>query len=345
MMASPFDEKWSDLYNVRLLDPPILLKASVVHGFKRGSKELGVPTANLDMEELGDKGNLDTGIYYGWAYLDGIVYQSVISVGWNPFYKNVQKTVEAHLLHNLEDFYDAKLSILICGYLRNEANFDSIDALISCIQSDICLTREKLSQPPTSTYSDYKLWPIEPAAWSISFAMQDIKYGKSCMIQADKRECICVHFGADILNQLLTITRTQKSSMDLNNIRCSKICVVCNGGFLLACNIDINTSTLSIDFGFFRSLILALQYTIYGDMIVGYSTKSNRIIVKLTTKVLQMCRQGTLHPQELLFFGQAIRRNVISQTLVQEIVTVHDQPCNDILGTFIHVLFPVTSVI
>jgi FAD synthase len=61
---------WNHLYTLKKFDNPLLLSAEVVHGFKRGSKELGIPTANLNMNELGDKGkDLDTGIYYGWGYL------------------------------------------------------------------------------------------------------------------------------------------------------------------------------------------------------------------------------------------------------------------------------------
>jgi FAD synthase len=37
---------------------------------------------------------LDTGVYYGWASLDGTeVYKMVLSVGWNPFFKNTKKSM------------------------------------------------------------------------------------------------------------------------------------------------------------------------------------------------------------------------------------------------------------
>lgn len=79
------------------------------------------------MEDLGELGNsLQTGIYYGWAFLKDEVYQTVISVGWNPFYNNVKKTVEAHLLHQLEDFYGEKIKIYLIGFLRHERSFDSL---------------------------------------------------------------------------------------------------------------------------------------------------------------------------------------------------------------------------
>lgn len=38
--------------------------------------------------------NLETGIYYGWASVDNdAVHKMVISVGWNPYYKNEHKSM------------------------------------------------------------------------------------------------------------------------------------------------------------------------------------------------------------------------------------------------------------
>ena len=106
---------------------PLELKGDVVRGFGRGSKELGIPTgmaasmvaliladpshtpsvsithttsrawptANLPESEV-DKlpANLPAGIYFGWATLHGKppVYPMVMSIGWNPYYKNEKKT-------------------------------------------------------------------------------------------------------------------------------------------------------------------------------------------------------------------------------------------------------------
>jgi riboflavin kinase len=120
---------WTALYEGKehLFEKRIYLSSTVVHGFKRGSKELGIPTANLGMDELGTIGEtLETGIYFGWARLKGTFYQTVVSIGWNPFYHNTVKTIEAHLLSSLDDFYDEQLELLLIGYLRQEANFKSL---------------------------------------------------------------------------------------------------------------------------------------------------------------------------------------------------------------------------
>jgi hypothetical protein len=38
--------------------------------------------------------DMETGIYYGYAKVDGgPVYKMVMSIGWNPYYKNVKKSM------------------------------------------------------------------------------------------------------------------------------------------------------------------------------------------------------------------------------------------------------------
>lgn len=38
--------------------------------------------------------DLDTGVYFGWANVNnGDVYKAVLSIGWNPFYDNAEKSM------------------------------------------------------------------------------------------------------------------------------------------------------------------------------------------------------------------------------------------------------------
>ncbi|XP_019333636.1 riboflavin kinase isoform X1 [Alligator mississippiensis] len=93
--------------------------------------------------------DISTGIYYGWACVgNGDVHKMVLSIGWNPYYKNVKKSVETHIIHTFkEDFYGEILRIAIIGYIRPEKNFDSLDELISEIQEDIAEAKRKLDLP------------------------------------------------------------------------------------------------------------------------------------------------------------------------------------------------------
>ncbi|XP_032069891.1 riboflavin kinase isoform X1 [Thamnophis elegans] len=136
---------------------PYFCRGEVVRGFGRGSKELGIRTANFS-EEVVDSfpSDISTGIYYGWGCVGtGDVHKVVLSIGWNPYYKNVKKSVETHVIHPFkEDFYGEVLSIIIVGYIRPEQNFDSLDALIAAIQHDIDEAKNLLDLPEHQKFKD-----------------------------------------------------------------------------------------------------------------------------------------------------------------------------------------------
>ncbi|XP_076247473.1 riboflavin kinase [Calliopsis andreniformis] len=137
---------------------PHFLSGSVVRGFGRGSKALGIPTANLEDKVVNALPNdLNTGIYYGWASLDAQVYKMVASIGWNPFYKNEKKTVEVHLLHKFDhDFYGKQIKVIFVGYIRPERDFTSEEELIKAIKGDIAYAEQQLQQPDKNVYKDNK---------------------------------------------------------------------------------------------------------------------------------------------------------------------------------------------
>lgn len=137
---------------------PVLLKGLVSKGFGRGSKELGIATANLPENIAAEASkHLETGIYYGWARvlsLDDQVYPMVMSYGWNPYYKNEKRSAEVHIMHEFkEDFYDIELRVAVCGFIRNEKNYKGVDALIEDIMFDIKVAHNSLDR---ESYVDVK---------------------------------------------------------------------------------------------------------------------------------------------------------------------------------------------
>jgi len=128
--------------------PPVVMRGPVVKGFGRGAKELGIPTANLDVAALKFQvDSLAPGIYLGWAKLRGSVYEQVMSIGWNPFFDNAKKTIEPWLLHEFEeDFYGEELELVVAAYLRPEADFTSLDALIERIHRDAAVAKVMLKR-------------------------------------------------------------------------------------------------------------------------------------------------------------------------------------------------------
>lgn len=131
---------------------PIYLESKIISGFGRGSAELGIPTANIPInDKLSD---LETGIYYGWCRVepdcnqddtknvrnDGnevvfnhgnaltdeelAIFPMVMSIGWNPFYQNKEKAAEVHIMHKFKNtFYGASIHYNVLGYIRPELNY------------------------------------------------------------------------------------------------------------------------------------------------------------------------------------------------------------------------------
>ncbi|XP_025198324.1 riboflavin kinase [Melanaphis sacchari] len=128
---------------------PFYASGLVVKGFGRGSKDLGIPTANFSRDVIKDlPKNISTGVYYGWAQVEkSPVYMMVMSIGWNPFYKNTEKSMEIHILKQFdEDFYGSNLKVKVVGFIRPELNFNSVDELVSTIHSDIEYAKQNLDE-------------------------------------------------------------------------------------------------------------------------------------------------------------------------------------------------------
>lgn len=153
-----------------LLDEFCLLSGRVTSGYGRGSKQIGVPTANLPSSALAEggtveflsragdggatAGSLDTlprGVYVAWAGLRGEVYPAVVNVGLSPTFEDAQNPetiAEAHILDPIEsDFYGEQLTLILLGFIRPERKFPSFDELLAAIRSDIATSGSTLDLP------------------------------------------------------------------------------------------------------------------------------------------------------------------------------------------------------
>ncbi|XP_048135372.1 bifunctional riboflavin kinase/FMN phosphatase isoform X2 [Rhodamnia argentea] len=155
-------EKWGlppfqDWIKGTLPIEPWHIGGPVIKGFGRGSKVLGIPTANLSTEEFSDLLlEHPSGVYFGWAGLSARgIYKMVMSIGWNPYFDNKEKTMEPWLLHKFnEDFYGEELRLIILGYIRPEANFPSLESLIAKIHEDGEIAEKALDLPLYAKYRD-----------------------------------------------------------------------------------------------------------------------------------------------------------------------------------------------
>ena len=118
----------------RLLGRPFELDGVVVAGDQRGGT-LGYPTANLALEPH----HLCPayGIYAGSA----LGHRAAVSVGTNPHYGGTERRIEPFLLDFEGDLYGQRLVVELWQRLRDEAVFESEEALVEQIGRDVEATR------------------------------------------------------------------------------------------------------------------------------------------------------------------------------------------------------------
>jgi riboflavin kinase/FMN adenylyltransferase len=124
-----------------LLGRPYDVDGTVVRGAGRG-KGLGIATANVAPE-----GDLlaSPGIYAVTLERTGVdahPLPAVASLGTNPTFTTAGALVlEVHVLDFDADLYGARVRVGFVERLRDEARFDSVDALLAQIQGDIAAAR------------------------------------------------------------------------------------------------------------------------------------------------------------------------------------------------------------
>ncbi len=128
----------------QMLGREYALAGEVVKGDQRG-RELGFPTANLDITDLCTPPN---GVYAAHAEVAGTTHRAAVNIGLRPTVAEVEPTlhVEAHLLDFEGDLYGEVLTLTFVGKLRDEKPFDSLDALKAQIEKDIVQARYLFTQ-------------------------------------------------------------------------------------------------------------------------------------------------------------------------------------------------------
>ncbi len=132
-----------------LLGRPHQVRGRVEQGDQRG-RELGYPTANVAVPA--DILLPAPGIYAGWyVHPDGPRHAAAISVGRRPTFHDARSPVvlEAYLLDFAGDLYGQRGAVGFVQHLRDEARFDSVDALIEQMGRDVEATRSVVSPQPT----------------------------------------------------------------------------------------------------------------------------------------------------------------------------------------------------
>jgi riboflavin kinase/FMN adenylyltransferase len=121
------------------------IEGAVIGGEQRG-RELGYPTANMSIDGLHPPA---FGVYAVLVdVLDGPhagSYHGASSIGVRPMFGANRANLETFLFDFSGDLYGATLSVALVEYLRPEAKFDSLDALIAQMDADCVRARHVLA--------------------------------------------------------------------------------------------------------------------------------------------------------------------------------------------------------
>ncbi len=121
------------------------IEGPVLHGEKRG-RELGYPTANMEMDGLHVP---KPGVYAVTVEVrDGVhagTYGGVANLGFRPMFERDTPNLETYLFDFKGDLYGTDLSVGLVAYLRGEAKFNSLDALIRQMDADSATARKALA--------------------------------------------------------------------------------------------------------------------------------------------------------------------------------------------------------
>jgi riboflavin kinase/FMN adenylyltransferase len=117
----------------RLLTRPFTVRGRVEHGDKNG-RLLGFPTANIDM---GNYLRPRYGIYAVTGKLpDGRELKGAANLGIRPSFDPPKELLEPHFFDFAEDLYGQEIDVAFHAFIRPEAKYDSMDALMAQIAAD-----------------------------------------------------------------------------------------------------------------------------------------------------------------------------------------------------------------
>jgi riboflavin kinase / FMN adenylyltransferase len=126
-----------------LLTRPFAIEGAVQHGDKVG-RTLGYPTANI---ELGSYLRPRYGIYAVRGHLpDGRVLDGVANLGIRPSFDPPKELLEPFFFDFSGDLYGHVIEVELIAFLRGEAKFETMDALMTQMDADSAAAKAVLAQ-------------------------------------------------------------------------------------------------------------------------------------------------------------------------------------------------------
>jgi riboflavin kinase/FMN adenylyltransferase len=127
-----------------MLGGPWFVTGEVIHGEKRG-RDLGFPTANIRLDK---NCGLKHGIYAVRVGRGDQRFDGVASFGRRPTFDNGAPLLEVFLFDFKDDLYGTQLDIAFIAFIREEAKFTEIDALVRQMDDDSAKAKAALAAAP-----------------------------------------------------------------------------------------------------------------------------------------------------------------------------------------------------
>ncbi|MGJ4941726.1 bifunctional riboflavin kinase/FAD synthetase [Bradyrhizobium sp. HKCCYLS1011] len=131
-----------------MLGGPWFVTSEVIHGDKRG-RDLGYPTANMRLDR-------DCGLRHGIYAVrvargrgaNRVLIDGVANFGRRPTFDNGAALLEVYLFDFKDSLYGEQLDVAFIGFIREEAKFSSVEALIRQMDDDSAKARAQLAAQP-----------------------------------------------------------------------------------------------------------------------------------------------------------------------------------------------------
>ncbi|MCH5250632.1 MAG: bifunctional riboflavin kinase/FAD synthetase [Lachnospiraceae bacterium] len=125
-----------DMESVTLLmGEPYQISGIVSHG-RRFGRTIGMPTANLIPS--GEKLLPPSGVYYSYAWVEGVRYKAISNVGCKPTVTDDKIMGVETYFYDFDDvIYGKELTVELLSFKRPEMKFENLEALKSQMQKDI----------------------------------------------------------------------------------------------------------------------------------------------------------------------------------------------------------------
>jgi riboflavin kinase/FMN adenylyltransferase len=124
----------------KLLDRPVSVLGTVIHGRKKG-RDIGFKTANINPHH---EAIPPRGVYAAYTIIDGKTYKSVVNIGQRPTFYGEDVNIETHVLGLNRGIYGKDIEVCFVKKLRPEKRFKDQGLLRLQIEDDVSRARRML---------------------------------------------------------------------------------------------------------------------------------------------------------------------------------------------------------